>query len=448
MSGTPSGNPGGAPGGAPGANPSNPSNQTTHLYQSLVKDDLAMWFNKDTDVSFLSNLCYWPMPNDMSALAAALGGNSGSDAASALVVDSTTPTNDYLTTIVTDAILESQLNSVSTILTAVRDAGMRVFYAQLANILGTATESATQGSTQGSTYRRFTSAMDAYIKSKFDSVVDKLVNSMPIRNVRDCSQGLRTEACQNPAIASNLVSFNVAAATMATKELSEITKDEEELRSWLFTHEVIRAFMIIGVGPWLILQYIASYVPGEWNKTGNRSDASFYDARYAEYLIYNTATRILDELKIVNAANTSKLEIISNKASVLKNQITTNASISETDMRQMYRQVSELSNQSRSGSELLEAKNKRLEQRRSYALSLLNNNSGDDSIMRRQRKAFYAWLAAYAVVVASSIFLIVNERHATFMLLAGVVLASVSLYAFGLFMRTTVRVNGISHRPY
>jgi hypothetical protein len=401
---------------------------SANLYETVIKPDLKHLLELDADVSLTSLLCFWDISENEAALQAQITDRIG--ALTQLQV------SERSTKIVTDVILgEANLLTIPGMFNAVKTAGTEVFIAQLGAIIGRPSSASGQQKT-------LQPPLEGHVRRIVRDVFYDLEMAMPLKKVRDCTNA-RDPACVDPPIVTSIYDFFISANRRVAEKLKD-TLDPATME-WMFTELNVTMLMIVGLAPWLFMRYIGMYIPGQWNNAV-RPDATFYDARYAELLLYKTMLYILATLTTLNTGD--RMEKLSATMSELVTRVVTKMQqeSGQEALKDMYTHVASLSKRSKDNTMALAVTNAKLSQRRSIATSLLNNNAGDETIMRRHRRVFYAWLAAYAVLVAACIFLIINDRHSAFMLLAGMVLCVITLYILAAIVRNSVQTHGFLRR--
>ena len=217
--------------------------------------------------------------------------------------------------------------------------------------------------------------------------------------------------------------------------------------------------MAAAAQPYFVFRFFASFVQGSWNLDDmrkpkwQRTRVNFYDERYAKFLIMDVVKTTLmqlaeDEAKSVtgsstedqksqSAANWAKLNTAYGKL-VTSALATSRVETGDVALRNMYQEVSGLSDRTKKGTQELANQSTKFDRRRGFLQSMRNNLVTDERELRFRRRVFWAWVAAYMVVVLVAVVLIGLRMHAAFMLHAGAVMLLVVVVALVKVIRELV----------
>jgi hypothetical protein len=212
----------------------------------------------------------------------------------------------------------------------------------------------------------------------------------------------------------------------------------------LFPPAVVDFLVAVALRPWLIIMFAASFVTGPWNQHTVRPNTSFYDARFAQAIIYTTVYECLRQLITLNANNSVVKNALVARMSALNTLIQAKATTESggAAMLAMYTRVATMSRKNKDTSVSLGATNAKLQTRRGHASSMLENRESERGEMERTRRGMHAWLLAYIATTLIALFLIITGRHSNFTFQAAAVLLVVTLYILGKMIRNTLQQMG------
>lgn len=383
------------------------------LTQSVLNDTLRQMLMTTGDTILITLLASWTNVPDTGSLVSAINERVKVDWTTARQV------NPLSVQMLIDAFLRFEVDnatSLSAMFDVVKSAGMAVFMSQLGVLVG---------DTVRNGVKQLSPTQASYVNRLINIVITDLSSAIPLRADANCSDP-RSPLCTDPPYASDLPSFFKAASARAVVAL--YANADKDVVDWMFPPPTIMAMMFLGLGPWLVMRYVATFIKGPWNAT-DRPGVSFYDGRYGELILQTAMIRAMAYL----ATNTTDRGTISGLLARM-NAITV-AMVSREQsqtgglaLKRMYTQVASLSDRSKSDSARLGSLNSKFETRRDYAISLYGDSGIREKDMRRKKFVFLSWLVAYAVVLVVSVALIVVGNHSGFMLQAGFVLTVLSLY--------------------
>lgn len=231
-----------------------------------------------------------------------------------------------------------------------------------------------------------------------------------------------------------------------------------EIQAWLFPEGADPSsdgaavkVLAAAAQPYFVFRFFASFTQGSWNLDAmrkpkwQRSNVDFYDERYARFLIMDVLKATLmkladDEASSVSPASSSKDQQDQSAANWSKlntayGKLVTMAlaasriETGDAALSDMYQEVSGLSDRTKKGTLQLAAQSTKFERRRGFMQSMRNNLVTDESELVRRKRAFWAWVAAYTIVVLVGVVLIGLKMNAAFMLHAGAAMLIVALVA-------------------
>jgi hypothetical protein len=205
---------------------------------------------------------------------------------------------------------------------------------------------------------------------------------------------------------------------------------QPDLAAWIFDDASL-ALIYNTMLPFTVLSFVASFVP-TWTGT-RRSRAGFYDQRYAELIIYAAVT---DALRVTVDLVAGKPEQQYRIQSLYETTLLAlNARIDALEgpvkVRSMYEKVAALSSTASSKAQRLAVTSGQFERRRDQAQNLQANLRTDQRDLRARRMQFYLWIAAYTLVTATAIALIVLDQTSLFWLFACTVLGLLLVLTIG-----------------
>jgi hypothetical protein len=339
--------------------------------------------------------------------------------------------------LVTQAVLGVNIQTISDIqglLDAFMQAGLQVFYYQLELLVG----DASARDPSGATVRKFTPQQKTVITRTVDGMVSSLQSKMPFKNNMTCQvdpiKAKKDKACtQNGSIITDISMFFQAAVQQTLEWL--YTNLSQDMVEWLFPDDVITLFILLGLGPWLAMSYVASFVHGAWN-VDQRHEVSFYDQRYAKLLIYTSMFNAIKRLANLNAGKPDVYNALLDRMNALNIMMMARAEAESGGdaVLNMYTKVATLSTESKQRSVDLNASNAKLQMRRQNALSMFNNKHEDAKATRNARMRFFAWVAAVVVSFVVGVALIAtgNARMYVAFALSVIAVATMLFCAFAI----------------
>lgn len=393
----------------------------TSITGAVINPNLIELFQATDEVSGLSKLPYWTLVRgSMDNLVGAVDAFQNTNWSADLQRQQQHPAGSIVLASLT-ALDVRNVTSPQGILDAVRSAGMELFSVQHAALVGT------QRQADGS--QTYTPAQAAYLRPIITKLIEKLMASMPLSITPPCDDATRRSCRTTPEVGATLTDFFRAAKDVVRQTLFADMNDAAQQVEMFFPPAVADFMVEVALAPWVILSYIASFMRGPWNKA-QRTDASFYDQKYAELLLFTTISGALMEmasLTIDDPKTHTKINALINAVRVAL-QARVQAESGDNARLSMYSVVARMSKDSKDRSVMLQADSQRFDARREIATSLQHTMSRDVSEMRRLRRVFHLWIAAYAVTLAVSVALIIAGQHAMFLLQAGLVLFTVTVY--------------------
>lgn len=336
--------------------------------------------------------------------------------------------------LVTQAVLGVDIQTISDIqglLDAFLQAGLQVFYYQMELLVG----EASARDPSGATVRKFTPQQRTVITRTVDGMVSSLQSKMPFKNNMACqvdpTSTKKDRSCmQDNGIITDISMFFQAAVQQTLEWL--FTNLSQDMVDWLFPDDVITLFILLGLGPWLAMSYVASFVHGAWN-VDQRHEVSFYDQRYAKLLIYTSMFNAIKRLANLNAGKSDVYNALLDRMNALNIMMMARAEAESGGdaVLNMYTKVAKLSTESKQRSVDLNASNAKLQMRRQNALSMFNNKHEDAKATRTAQRKFYAWIAAVAVSFVVGVALIATGNSHLYVAFAISVIGVVTLLFCG-----------------
>jgi hypothetical protein len=397
----------------------------------------AILTSNSLDVSQMTNLPYWSPAssrNDMSAKYNAFVAPTYARPAAPNAQSLGIVSYQFKTLAV------SNMTDIKGIADAFRRVGESMFYAQLAAIIGESTDSSTG-------LRDMSPAQEAVVYKATRGLIDNITSKMPFTTDMSCTgtNSYDGSPCGSATtVCDNVECYTRAAGIQSAVWLSDHFRDQPELKDWLFPPAVVDFLVAVALRPWLIIMFAASFVTGPWNQHTVRPNTSFYDARFAQAIIYTTVYECLRQLITLNANNSVVKNALVARMSALNTLIQAKATTESggAAMLAMYTRVATMSRKNKDTSVSLGATNAKLQTRRGHASSMLENRESERGEMERTRRGMHAWLLAYIATTLIALFLIITGRHSNFTFQAAAVLLVVTLYILGKMIRNTLQQMG------
>lgn len=452
------------------------------LTKSVLNPELlSMIQSSKPDVSGVSDLVYYTPAASIDALPATLESTVMSPQWPPLgaPVDAMS-----LQAIVTSLLLidAGQVNSVTGVLTAAKQAGRAVFQQQHAQLIG-------EGPLDTNGNKTMSARQNAYVSrilESVDSVLDVLVSevfapgspsgsgsgivgttagsgSPDLRaSILQQYQGVlasASAAASAPAATSSTSGSGDASGTRGKKPVvksvdaffaftgsvleslfQSVTKDPD-IQAWLFPHAIIQAYLFIGLGPYLMLRYLSTFVPGPWNYGVLRADVSFYDSRYAKMLIFDSIRAAIDRVSRLSQVSAHDQIALKTLSSTMQMSISAHndREVGGDALKSMYGQVASASVQARERTRDLSETSNVFDKRRSRALTMRQSVFLAERKTKRAYTMLMLWLVAFLVTLALAIVLLITNSLGPFLMLVGTVLAILALLLVVAITRHLVR---------
>lgn len=187
-------------------------------------------------------------------------------------------------------------------------------------------------------------------------------------------------------------------------------------RDFLFGKQQQDAVVALGLGPWLTLKFILAFV-------GSPS-ATFVDQIYARYAVMQAIRISLTKLSLAYDPSVSAFrDPVTGQVAIIARFLTTVLpqmipTLTVSDFQTPILEVTDGAATASQKSQALQTLNAQLAQRLQIAGNLEVSGAAQERDLRETRRAFYAWVAAYVLVLAASSFLIATDRLSAFMALA------------------------------
>lgn len=193
--------------------------------------------------------------------------------------------------------------------------------------------------------------------------------------------------------------------------------------------------------PWMFFKYVASFVPGDWNASGNGFVPSYEDIQFAELALYRMTFDTLVKLRKFSRQlsdmnqYTERLE----KYAFLVTESITRRYIEPKRAKypEMYEAVVSKSQDTKENSQMLHKVNEQLEQRKSNLQIHLNNFQEVQRELRHRKLLYWLSVAVYAGVVWTNMALIYLEVYEPMYLMSGFAVVALILWGAFLLLRNT-----------
>lgn len=228
----------------------------------------------------------------------------------------------------------------------------------------------------------------------------------------------------------------------------------ETLRTWLFTEEVITLFGL-SFSMYYRAKFVGTFQNGPWNLSGQLSNVSFYDARYGKLVMALMAISFYSVLKLTVATYTitgdwlasenfpggpSQTDVNNRFSLDFKSVVQSETQKDTSAVYQAQSLVATMSNNTKKQATQLYRSDQALTFRKQALRSISTATSSDMKRLGGQVLNFYAWVAAYVVILGVSIALIATDRQNMFILMCIVIIGLVVLVTVGrLLMRVVQR---------
>ena len=253
------------------------------------------------------------------------------------------------------------------------------------------------------------------INSLIDLIKSEIQGSLPWT---DSSTGKQvTDLTQFMQIASTIVQATVLLAIPGA-----------DLRQFLLGQQEQSALTQLGLGPWLTLTFMLTFV--------TNPDSTFVDQIYARYAVMQAVRIAFTKLANAYDPTVSTFSAASGQITVLNTWVSgvlpkMLPTLSTADFQQTILDVTNGAAVANAMSVDLADRNKALGDRLSLAGNLEVNKEAQVNEVKRKRRAFYCWAVAYLAVLAASAFLISTDRLSAFFVLALATLGTMALVFFG-----------------
>lgn len=204
-------------------------------------------------------------------------------------------------------------------------------------------------------------------------------------------------------------------------------------REWIFP-QALRDFIgKVALKPWLCMKYFSAFSDGTFKKR-----ASYYDGRFGHVAILTLfgkgLTEIADRFTNGNADLIARFRKMVATVSIMR-KAEEDGIAGDDAINTMYNKVAYLSDRTKTQSQLVDYKNVRLSERKADAKALLANSVSARKRMEKERRLMWTWIAALLVTLLTSVYLLISDKHALFLMQAGVVTTVLTLYFLIRFVR-------------
>jgi len=171
---------------------------------------------------------------------------------------------------------------------------------------------------------------------------------------------------------------------------------------------VMRDLVYYFMQPWLAFKYLASFVPGDWNrnagKDGRNVSVSFNDQRYAEFAIYRSVIDLASEYKkLISVLNLEQLSRYEGMGETMMSLVQTMVdTMNDEHIKKVADQipnwfdvVSAKSAETKEDSKVLEKNNESVELRKKKLKVMMENEQAVANIVRNARIKFWVIVAVY-----------------------------------------------------
>jgi hypothetical protein len=189
---------------------------------------------------------------------------------------------------------------------------------------------------------------------------------------------------------------------------------DPNVAGWIFEDPMV-ALMYNAMLPYIILCFVASFVP-TWTNSTRREAVGFYDQRYAELIIYASVTdalRLMVDLFHGDADMQVSLQSLY-ESTLLALTARIDSIEGPVRVQGMYAKVAALSATASHKARHLAVSSGQFERRRDQAQNLRVNLRADQRDLLQRRVQFYLWVAAYVMVIAAAVTLIVRRQFGLF----------------------------------
>ena len=383
------------------------------LTRAVLSPEIKSFIANPGDNSLLTVLPYWSFPSDQRAL-------------KRLMLDITDPkwnkpatTNPVALGLVTTALTSTSVNDVTSITSIIemsKKAGMSMFLQQVAAVNG-------RGAMQADQRELLTGVLE-YMFGEVRRYLSKTLDY--------------TKSFLQYAIVAITVAFKSVEARLIDALYNRHGLNREGAKAvaklW-FSDAMLECLATIGMGPWIVMTYAASFVPGSWNLK-NRENVSFYDYRYAEFYIYDAMTTAYSTLLKLNPGSQPRAALQARMDAIVT-FVTREEStkVGGEAVLNMYMQVARLSKFTKDVSMLLESTNNNYVSKRERAINLYNQHVSEQEELRRLRIQVGVWGATVGIIILVSSFLIATQRLTFFYLQAAIVILILSIFLGVQFIR-------------
>lgn len=212
------------------------------------------------------------------------------------------------------------------------------------------------------------------------------------------------------------------------------SKVATDVQEWLVTPSLI-AKVRACMEPYFRLKYVGANVQGSWNSVKvAASTRSFYEGRYSELVLFKAVLTMYNKLidiKVASGASSSSPEtkVLYSVRDGYRSALDLKMAAASAAIASAHGDISNLSKSTKASVAELQKKNGDLEFRKGTLASLVQSVASDEKSYNAKRSVFYAWLSAYLLIVLISVALLVTGRNDTYIILAGIVLLAISVFA-------------------
>jgi hypothetical protein len=225
----------------------------------------------------------------------------------------------------------------------------------------------------------------------------------------------------------DLTSFMAVAAGYVQSTVSSAIPGSSQ-RQFLFNQQQQDALAQLGLGPWLTLTFMLSFV--------TNPDSTFVDQIYARYAVMQAVRIAMTKLAAAYDPSVAAFTSATGQITVINAWVsgvlpTMLPTLTTADYQQTMLDVTNGAAIANAMSVDLAGKNKALGERLALAGNLEISREAQEKEVRRRRWVFYAWTVAYLAVLAASAFLVATDCLSAFLVLAIATFGTMATVLFG-----------------
>lgn len=216
-----------------------------------------------------------------------------------------------------------------------------------------------------------------------------------------------------------------------------------------FTSDVLDALFLM-MKPWLALRFLASFLPGDWNRAGAAFAPNYQEIQFARLAMFRVVfegVRHVHTYLQPQPQSSADVERLSQLLYKLANTLSTDVVSGAEDMYPQWQtDVAAASRDSKQASLDLFQLNAQLQQRKSNLMVMLQNQRELQKERVRQVRWFWVAVAGYVVALGVAIALLVTRQYRALYIVFSILAAAPAAWFVVALLRSALSSSKNAHR--